>query len=131
MGACGLDSSGSRKTLVAGSCEHGNKPSGSLKCWEFLDWRSNCWLLKRGFVISQTFLIFMAEVLGRETQQTYFTLMAVFPVCTDVLNAVLIRSEKYALRIKTRYCIKKHISLMRHLFLIVESEMHTLLCKQG
>jgi hypothetical protein len=25
---------------VAGSCEHGNEPSGSIKCREFLDWLS-------------------------------------------------------------------------------------------
>jgi hypothetical protein len=31
---------------VEGCCEHGNEPSGSIKCWEILDW----WLLKRGSV---------------------------------------------------------------------------------
>jgi hypothetical protein len=25
---------------VAGSCEHGNEPPGSIKCGEFLDWLS-------------------------------------------------------------------------------------------
>jgi hypothetical protein len=25
---------------VAGSCEHGNEPSASIKCGEFLDWLS-------------------------------------------------------------------------------------------
>jgi hypothetical protein len=33
----GLDSSGSGLGLVAGSCEHGNKVSGSTKGGEFLD----------------------------------------------------------------------------------------------
>jgi hypothetical protein len=28
--------------LVFGSCEHGNEPSGSVKCCEFLDWMSDC-----------------------------------------------------------------------------------------
>jgi len=37
MGGCGLDSSGSGQELVAGSCEHGNEPSGSMKGGEFLD----------------------------------------------------------------------------------------------
>jgi hypothetical protein len=23
---------------VAGNCEYGNELSGSIKCWEFLDW---------------------------------------------------------------------------------------------
>jgi hypothetical protein len=33
------------KGPVDGSCEHGNEPSGSVKCWEVLhDWR----LLKEG-----------------------------------------------------------------------------------
>jgi hypothetical protein len=32
-----LDSSGSTQGPVAGSCEHGNEPSGSIKCGEFPD----------------------------------------------------------------------------------------------
>jgi hypothetical protein len=35
----GLDSTGTGQRLVAGSCEHGNKSSGSTKCWEFLECR--------------------------------------------------------------------------------------------
>jgi hypothetical protein len=31
---------------VKGSCELSNVPSGFIKCWEFLEWLSNCWLLK-------------------------------------------------------------------------------------
>jgi hypothetical protein len=27
---------------VAGSCECGNKPSGSIKCWEFLNSLTTC-----------------------------------------------------------------------------------------
>jgi hypothetical protein len=33
---------------VEGSCEHGNEPSGSIKCWEFLEWLHNWQLLKKG-----------------------------------------------------------------------------------
>jgi len=33
----GLDSSGSGYRQVAGSCECGNEPSGSINCREFLD----------------------------------------------------------------------------------------------
>jgi hypothetical protein len=33
----GLDSSGSGQGPVAGCCEHGNEPSGSIKGGEFLD----------------------------------------------------------------------------------------------
>jgi hypothetical protein len=36
MGLCVLNSSGSGLILVEGSCEHGNEPSGSIKCWETL-----------------------------------------------------------------------------------------------
>jgi hypothetical protein len=32
---------------VAGFYEHGNEPSGSIKCWEFLEWLSDWWLLKK------------------------------------------------------------------------------------
>jgi hypothetical protein len=38
----GLDSSGS------GPSEHDNEPSGSIKCWQFLEWLSNFWLLRKG-----------------------------------------------------------------------------------
>jgi hypothetical protein len=31
MGMCGLNSSGSGQGPVAGSCEHGNEPSGSVR----------------------------------------------------------------------------------------------------
>jgi len=34
---CGLDTSRSEQGPVAGSCEHGNEPSGSIKDTEFLD----------------------------------------------------------------------------------------------
>jgi len=37
VGGCGLDSYGSGQGPVAGCCEHGNKPSGSIKDEEFLD----------------------------------------------------------------------------------------------
>jgi hypothetical protein len=37
MGWYGLDSSGSGQGLVEGPCEHGNEPSGSMKCWDILE----------------------------------------------------------------------------------------------
>jgi hypothetical protein len=30
------------------SCEHGIEPSGSIKCWEVLEWLHSLWLLKKG-----------------------------------------------------------------------------------
>ena len=33
----GLDRAGSEEGQVAGTCECGNEPSGSIKCGEFLD----------------------------------------------------------------------------------------------
>jgi hypothetical protein len=33
-----MDSSGSGYGLVEGSCEHGNKPSGSINRWKFLEY---------------------------------------------------------------------------------------------
>jgi len=36
-GGHGLDCSGSGYGQVAGTCEYGNEPSASIKCWEFLD----------------------------------------------------------------------------------------------
>jgi hypothetical protein len=37
MGWYGLDRSGSGYEPVEVSCEHGDEPSGSLKCWEVLE----------------------------------------------------------------------------------------------
>jgi hypothetical protein len=44
VGRRGLDSSGSGYGPVAGSCEHGNEPSGSIKVGEFLDYLNFYWL---------------------------------------------------------------------------------------
>ena len=33
----GLDGAGSEYGQVAGNCESGNEPSGSIKCGEFID----------------------------------------------------------------------------------------------
>jgi hypothetical protein len=41
---CGLDSTGSGKDPLAGSCEHGNKPSGFTGSKEFLDQMNVCQL---------------------------------------------------------------------------------------
>jgi hypothetical protein len=30
------------------SCEHSNEPSGSIKCWEVLEWLHNWQILKKG-----------------------------------------------------------------------------------
>jgi hypothetical protein len=32
---------------VEDSCEHGNEPPGSIKCWEILEWLSDWRLLKK------------------------------------------------------------------------------------
>jgi hypothetical protein len=46
VGMCGLDSPASVHGPVAGSCEHGNEPSGSIKRREFLDWLGDSLLIK-------------------------------------------------------------------------------------
>jgi hypothetical protein len=33
---------------MEGSSEHGNEPSGSIKCWKVLEWLHNLRLLKKG-----------------------------------------------------------------------------------
>jgi hypothetical protein len=33
---------------VEGYCEHGDEPSGSLKCWEVPEWLHNWQLLSKG-----------------------------------------------------------------------------------
>jgi hypothetical protein len=36
-----------RALVVEGSCEHGDEPSSSIKCWEVLEWLHNWRLLKK------------------------------------------------------------------------------------
>ena len=36
MWGCGLDQAGTGRGQVAGTCECGNGPSGSIKCGEFM-----------------------------------------------------------------------------------------------
>jgi hypothetical protein len=48
MGRYGLDLSGSGEEPMEDSCEHGNEPSGSIKCWEILEWLHNWRLFKKG-----------------------------------------------------------------------------------
>jgi hypothetical protein len=45
-----MNLSGSREILVAGFCEHGAEPSGSIKGEEFLDRLREYKLLKNNFV---------------------------------------------------------------------------------
>jgi hypothetical protein len=33
---------------MEGSCKHGNEPSGSIKCWKFLEYLHNWRLLMKG-----------------------------------------------------------------------------------
>jgi len=54
LGRCGLDSSGSGYGPVAGSCEHDNQPSGSIKGREFLDCVTisfSRWTLLHGVIV--------------------------------------------------------------------------------
>jgi hypothetical protein len=44
----GLDRSDSGEGPVEGSCEHGNEPSGSINCWEVLQWLHNWRILNKG-----------------------------------------------------------------------------------
>jgi hypothetical protein len=41
---------------VEGSCEHGNEPSDSIKCWEVREWVHSWWLLKKGSAPSDWFV---------------------------------------------------------------------------
>jgi hypothetical protein len=60
---------------VEGSCEHSNEPSGSIKCWEILEWLHNWWLLKKGSVLIfgmfpyLFILIFSKEIQGMEGRE--------------------------------------------------------------
>jgi hypothetical protein len=44
----GLGSSGPGQGAVEGSYEHSNAPSGSVKCWEVLEWLSDSRILEKG-----------------------------------------------------------------------------------
>jgi hypothetical protein len=46
-GSCELDLSGSREEPVAGSCEYGEEPLGSIECSDFFEWLGDHWLLRK------------------------------------------------------------------------------------
>jgi hypothetical protein len=46
MGWCVLDWSGSGYGHVESSYEFGDEPSGSIKCWETIEWLHNWWPLE-------------------------------------------------------------------------------------
>jgi hypothetical protein len=46
VGVCGLDWSGSGYEEVESSCEFVIEPSGSIKCWETIEWPNNWWPLE-------------------------------------------------------------------------------------
>jgi hypothetical protein len=39
---------------VEGSCEHGNEPSGWIKCWVILEWLCNWRLLKKIIIATES-----------------------------------------------------------------------------
>jgi hypothetical protein len=47
----GLDWSGAGLGPVEGTCEHGNEPSGSIKCWEILEWLNSWQLAQKGKLV--------------------------------------------------------------------------------
>jgi hypothetical protein len=47
---------------MAGTCECGNKSSGSIKWGKFLDWLRTGYLLKKGFAPWSKLLKFMTEL---------------------------------------------------------------------
>ena len=44
-----LDLAGSGQGQVVGTCDRDNEPSGSTKCWEFLDQLKTCQFLKKDY----------------------------------------------------------------------------------
>jgi hypothetical protein len=46
-GGCGVVLSGTGYRPMVNSCKNGKEHSGSIKYWEYLEWLSNCWLLKK------------------------------------------------------------------------------------
>jgi hypothetical protein len=48
IGYCGMDWIDLAQGPVESSCEHGNEPSGCIKCWEVLEELPNWRLLKNG-----------------------------------------------------------------------------------
>jgi hypothetical protein len=47
VGCYRLDTSVSGQGPLTGCCEHGNEPTGSIKCWEILEEVRDWWLLKK------------------------------------------------------------------------------------
>jgi hypothetical protein len=61
---------------VQGPCEHGNEPSGFIKCWKILEWLCNSGLLKKGLAPWSQLVSFQNSactgVMGALLQQGFF-----------------------------------------------------------
>jgi hypothetical protein len=67
---------------VAGCCEHGNEPSGSIKGGEF-DWLNDCQLLKRDLV--SYLVVQMASNQSTKSQFYLLTQIIEFTLSTFLL----------------------------------------------
>jgi hypothetical protein len=70
----GLDSSGSGYFPVAGSCEYGNEPLGTIECGKCLDKLSNYYLFRNYVLICNTttsviILVFAYKIVFRKELQ--------------------------------------------------------------
>jgi hypothetical protein len=63
---------------VAGSCEHGNEPSGSIQGGEFLDQLSECSLLKKDSALRSYFKY------SKELQQIH--ILEIFRKCNCIAD---------------------------------------------
>jgi hypothetical protein len=63
---------------VTSPCEHCKETSGAIKRLEFLEWLSNCWLVKADLYMRNTMAMYsyLYDYLSsylREQQETYFS----------------------------------------------------------
>jgi hypothetical protein len=54
---------------VEGSCEHGNEPSGSIKCWEVLEQLHNWRVLKKGSALWSLLVSPLLSVASRRSME--------------------------------------------------------------
>ena len=67
-----LDRSGSGQGQVAGSCECGNEPSGSIKCGEFVDWLRTSQLVRKDSAPWSQLVSQLVSLLQRSNSHIYY-----------------------------------------------------------
>ena len=100
----GLDRAGSGQGQLAGICDCGNEPSGSINLWEFLDQLKTCQLLKKGSATWSKYELINTTSYG--TQNTASKMQCVDIGADLQIKSVETRNHRTAARVPRLSCTR-------------------------